>query len=124
MYTCICATCGKVTQVNTVNQIRKTCGGLCLEQYNRVKGGHRPIFTRPANRDLHPDGVNYLIEGIVKQASQDVLRYSPANEIRQDAERFFRSEYFTAMTDMDGAEVLRKLHCIYNMRREKRSAKA
>lgn len=122
MYTWICVTCGKVMQAERKADIRKTCGGLCLEQYTRAKGGHRPIFTRPVNRDLHPDGVDYLIAGIVKQASQDVLRYSPANEIRQDAERFFLSDYFRALTDMDGKEILHKLHYIYNERRKKRRA--
>lgn len=36
-------------------------------------------------------------------------RYDPARQMRDDCERFFRSDWFEELTGMDGSAILRKL---------------
>lgn len=46
-----------------------------------------------------------LVIGIVRQAKHDVLKGNKKQ--RNDAIRFFRSEWFEELTGMDGREILR-----------------
>ena len=60
-----------------------------------------------------------LANGIVLQAVKDWRkavrtlkkrpRYEPAKQMRNECERFFRSEWFEALTSVDGSVILRKL---------------
>ena len=36
-------------------------------------------------------------------------RYAPAKQMRDECERFFRSDWFEELTGMDGSAILRKL---------------
>ncbi len=36
-------------------------------------------------------------------------RYDPAKQVRDECERFFRSDWFEALTEVDGRIILRKL---------------
>lgn len=123
MYTFKCATCGKEMQTTRKEKMRRTCGAACLEQYYRIRKGNQTFLTRPANRDLHPDGMVRLVAAIVAAARSDVLRYSPETQVRQDAERFFLSDYFTGLTDMDGKAVLDQLRRIYDKRHKQKRSK-
>ena len=65
------------------------------------------------------DGWELLIQAVVLQAAEDyrlarqVLRRRPDRETARlmvrDVERFFRSEWFTRITGLDGNEILEKL---------------
>ena len=65
------------------------------------------------------DGWELLIQAVVLQAAEDyrlarlVLRRRPDREtarlIIRDVERFFRSEWFTRITGLDGRTILEKL---------------
>lgn len=51
-----------------------------------------------------------LVEGICRQAAKDYLGKNKVQ--RKDAERFFRSEWFVFLTDIDGERVLNMLQAI------------
>ena len=65
------------------------------------------------------DGYSELANAIVMQAVKDWRdsvrklkkrpRYDPAKQMRDECERFFRSEWFEQLTDVDGRVILRKL---------------
>ena len=48
-----------------------------------------------------------LVEGICRQAAKDYLGKNKVQS--KDAERFFRSEWFVFLTDIDGERVLNML---------------
>ena len=65
------------------------------------------------------DGYEELANAIVLQAVKDWRkavktlkkrpRYEAAKQMRDDCERFFRSEWFEELTSVDGSVILRKL---------------
>lgn len=65
------------------------------------------------------DGYENLANAIVLQAVKDWRmavrtlkkrpRYEAAKQMRDECERFFRSEWFEELTDVDGSVILRKL---------------
>ena len=66
------------------------------------------------------DPFEELANGIVLQAVKDYRealkmlrrnnRYSPAQQMRDDCEHFFTSEWFSALTKIDGPALMRKLN--------------
>ncbi len=52
------------------------------------------------------DGYDLLIIAIIKQARRDLDSIS--NYQRKQAIAFFKSEWFTALTGMDGKDILKK----------------
>ena len=65
------------------------------------------------------DAYENLANAIVLQAVKDWRkavktlkkhpRYEPAKQMKEDCERFFRSEWFEELTSVDGSVILRKL---------------
>ena len=73
--------------------------------------------------DVQP-GFEGLVEAIIKQAAKDVRNYKPNRRIEskrqqqyqeyskrhcEDAQRFFRSEWFAFLTGFDGKRILKML---------------
>ena len=66
------------------------------------------------------DPFEELANGIILQAVKDYRealkmlkrnnRYPPARQMRDDCERFFTSEWFSALTKIDGTALMRKLN--------------
>lgn len=67
-----------------------------------------------------PQGAANLIKAIIRQASNDVLRLPPSSLSRQDAIRFFRSDYFVSLTGLEGEPILRHLLAEYEEKRKKK----
>lgn len=72
------------------------------------------------NRMIHPKGAENLMRAIVHQARNDYLHSKPESESRKEVERFFASEYFTALTGLEGSFVLKHLEAEYKAKQKKR----
>lgn len=121
MHEYACAMCGRKMAVQAKADIRKFCGKVCYGRFlNRKREREVDDVPMPRLIDIHPDGYDALVCAIIRQAREDVLKYSASNHIRQDAEDFFLSEYFEQLTDLDGFEILYKLTEIYNERQRQK----
>ena len=74
-------------------------------------------------RDICDEGACNLIRAIVNSAKNDVLRCSPVSEVRKDAERFFRSRWFEALTGFSGIPMLRQLQAEYDRKHKKKGVR-
>lgn len=76
-------------------------------------------YTRLTAKDLHPDGIQNLKEAIVARAADDwrsavnaQKRGNTLNEYRRsraEVEQFFLSDWFYALTGLDGKYIIRQL---------------
>ena len=78
------------------------------EAMTRVMGTEDPW----AHDELDSDGCHALIDAVVRSAVEDyaaaLRRTGPAAlRKREEAESFFRSEYFRRLTGMDGPRIIR-----------------
>jgi len=69
--------------------------------------------------DLDPLGCLNLVEAMVKQARLDVVNTKPGSAIREDAEEFLNSQYFTDLTGLDGRPLLKLLQEEYEEKHSK-----
>lgn len=60
-------------------------------------------------KDICQDGAMNLVIGICNRAALDILEYPPTSKHHQDAAAFYRSDYFTFLTGMEGAPILEEL---------------
>ena len=60
-------------------------------------------------KELDMQGCFYLVEAMVKAASDDYLKSPADSAVHKDAEKFFKSKYFTNLTGHDGRYVLKRL---------------
>lgn len=80
---------------------------------------HTPSCKRLKGDDLDEETVQILVEKIVEQAAEDLreyrrmLRIFPRDEetrkLYETTRAFFLSDYFEALTDMDGSAILEQL---------------
>lgn len=61
------------------------------------------------HRETDPDSAQYLIQVIVDRAATDYLHAPEESGMRQDAEKFFLSEWFECLTGFDGRTGLKDL---------------
>lgn len=120
MYEFKCVVCGKRMEVKYKYQIHKCCGKDCYGEYTHLRKGQEVIWQRSGSRFVHPKGFDNLVGAICEQARNDILHSTPDNWLRMDAERFFRSDFFAALTGLDGEAILRDLLC-RQKRRKKRN---
>lgn len=111
-----CAMCGKTMESQLKHDVRMFCSKQCYGKCMNLRRERDIDVSMPRLTDMHPDGYDALVQGIVRQAREDILRYSPNNSIRQDAEDFLLSEWFERLTNLDGFEILYKLTEIYKER--------
>ncbi len=71
-------------------------------------------------KEIDTQGYINLVEAMVKQARQDVLKSKPGSVVRKDAEKFLSSHYFTGLTGLDGKPLLRMLQAEYDEKHKKR----
>lgn len=111
---------------NTPGDVRKFCSQQCFRAYREKKytiedsGPEMP----PLDVDkISDEGVVALIAGIVAQAKDDVLNFSPGTMFREVAEQFFLSEDFAEMTNLDGFDILCRLQDQYDEKQRKKEEK-
>jgi len=69
------------------------------------------------------EGCIALVKAIVARAGQDVTKHAPGTRIRVDAENFFKSEFFNALTGLEGEPILRELQEEYRRKHTRKRKK-
>lgn len=115
MYEFTCVSCGKVVQLDETVRERKFCSKKCYGAFLKGKKTKEIAVTRPS-RFICEKGLTNLIAGICNRAAADFMQHPPGSWLHDDAVRFFQSDYFAGLTDIDGEEVVAKL----NEKRRKR----
>ncbi len=118
--TAVCVHCGKEFIVKRGNI--KFCGEECKERANEIRKSLKKSGTQkptPTSKQDDVDPWEALANAIVIQAindyrqSKDVLKYEPYNDIEKGKvkhiEKFFQSEYFKAITNLNPDMLLKKL---------------
>ena len=118
-----CAFCKKVMEFAHDDWIRKFCSRECFnlareQDYASEDSG--PPMKQLTAEDMTDDGFIALVEAIVARASTDVKTLAPGTVVRTDAENFFLSDYFSALTGLDGDTVLSNLQDEYERIRKKK----
>lgn len=60
-------------------------------------------------RDICDEGAINLVVGICGRAALDIMEHKPTSKHHQDAVDFYKSDYFTLLTGMDGEPILEQL---------------
>lgn len=68
---------------------------------------HMDVYIRLKKEEMDPDGIDNLIQGIIYRAACDYKRGKKLD--KDDAKTFFKSEWFTFLTGLDGDYMLRQL---------------
>lgn len=112
MYKRECKECGKPMVFEKTLYIRTFCSKKCYDahRWKMHKGENDGPDMPPLDVDkISDEGFTALVAAIVQRASEDVKKFSPGSLYRVDAEKFFLSEHFSALTGMDGKTVLQNL---------------
>lgn len=73
---------------------------------------------------LNDMGAANLIGGIVNRAINDWLQAPECSVIRREVEKFFRSQYFQRLTNLEGKAILRKCKQMEQEKRKKTKRRA
>lgn len=74
--------------------------------------------------DICQQGAQNLLEAMIRQAAWDVMHNKPGSYIRIDAEIFFSSAWFEALTGFDGKQILKKLQAEYDKKHPPKERRA
>lgn len=122
-----CKMCGAKMFSKTDQHKKMFCSKKCHGAFKSLKRDEmQGLQTEPEMgrlQTIHDQGVVNLIAAIVGRAREDVLHYPPSSYYRIDAERFFESDYFAVLTELDGKTILRKLQAEYQRRKKKEGKK-
>lgn len=124
MYKRRCSWCKKVMEFKLGEPIKSFCSKECysMDREKRFASEDSGPPMKPLTAEnLTDDGFLTLVEAIVACAGKDVAHFAPGTQIRVSAEKFFESEYFSALTGLDGQAVLRDLLEAEKKKPEKRS---
>lgn len=114
MHTYTCKHCGKQVEVRLSCDVRMFCSKACYGKYLHDQRSYKIPIDPSERLCFHPKGLENLVAGICRQARDDYLKYPPGSYYRVDAEKFFRSDYFAILTELDGESILRDLAKEYN----------
>lgn len=117
-----CKECGELMYFQHVSQVNTFCSKACYHEHRRkqltiVDDG--PVMPPLDASKITDEGYVALVKAIVKQASRDVTNHKPGTRVRVQAEKFFESDYFAALTGLDGQAILRDLHEEYNKKKRR-----
>ena len=107
-----CHECGKQMFFKVEQPIKPFCCKECSDKwherdYNDPKNG--PVMPRLKKENITDEGYVAIVKAIIGRAGRDVSNFKPGTRCRVLAEEFFRTEYFAALTGLDGEAVLRDL---------------
>lgn len=114
-----CQECGQRMVFKAGVKIRQFCSKECSDAFHEKEYNHPstgPVMPHLKAEDITDEGYIALVKAIVARASHDVTHFKPGTRVRVEAEQFFESDYFTALTGLDGAAILRELHREYEER--------
>ena len=104
-------------QFNNPLEKRDICSETCSLENRRIQlasPDDGPSMPPLKAENITDDGYINLVKAIVARASHDVTRFKPGTQVRIQAEKFFESEHFNALTGLDGQAILRDLREEYN----------
>lgn len=107
-----CSWCGKDMEFKLGENVKRYCSKQCSDMSKEklfASEDSGPPMKPLTAESITDDGFIALVEAIVERASHDVTDFSPGTEYRISAENFFRSEFFSALTGLNGQAVLRDL---------------
>lgn len=112
-----CNFCGKEMHFKMGTPIKQFCSLQCSNMHKeklfaREESG--PVMPPLKAEDITDEGYIALVKTIVARASHDVTHFKPGTQVRVQAEKFLESEYFSALTGLDGQAILRDLREEYN----------
>lgn len=125
MYKRRCSWCKRVMYFKLGESIKMFCSKEChaMDRQKRFASEDcGPPMKMLTADDITDEGYIALVKAMVSRAGQDVKKYKPGTQIRNSAEKFFESDYFTDLTGLDGDPILQKLKEEYK-RRQKRTTK-
>lgn len=107
-----CLECGEPMYFRVGVHIRQFCCKECSDkfkekQYNSPETG--PVMPHLKAENITDEGYLALVKAIVARASNDMTHFKPGTRVRAEAENFFLSDHFNALTGLDGKAVLRDL---------------
>lgn len=107
-----CLECGEPMYFRVGVHIRQFCCKECSDkfkekQYNSPETG--PLMPHLKAENITDEGYVSLVKAIVARASHDVTHFKPGTRVRVEAENFFLSDHFNALTGLDGEAILRDL---------------
>ena len=74
-------------------------------------------------RTIDTEGAKELVKAIVRQARVDFMNTRPGSVLHEDAESFFRSQYFEDLTELDGRVILHGLRKQHERKYKKRKGR-
>ena len=111
-------------EFNLGEPIKSFCSKECynMDREKRFASEDEGPPMKPLTADnITDEGFLALVEAIVARAGEDVAHFSPGTQIRVSAEKFFESDFFSALTGLDGQAVLRDLRKAEKKKPENRS---
>lgn len=121
MATYTCPTCGAVRETTRETRLPLFCSRECYVTaqdngfFNESRIPNEPV----KHKFVHPRGLDNLVAAMCQQARHDYLTNPPGNYIRADAERFFLSDYFAALTQLDGENIVNRLEEEYKRKKRR-----
>lgn len=115
-----CIICGREMQFNNPLVKMDICSDACTRENRRrqlASTEEGPSMLPLEAKDITDDGFIAITKAIVSRASHDVTHFKPGTQVRIQAENFFESEYFTALTGLDGHAILRDLRDVSKSRK-------
>lgn len=107
-----CSWCKKVMVFKLGEPIKSFCSKQCygMDKEKRFASEDSGPPMPPLKvENITDEGYIALMKAVVSRAGQDVTKFKPGTQIRVSAEKFFESEWFSALTGLDGKPILREL---------------
>lgn len=121
MYKRRCSWCKKVMEFKLGEPIKSFCSKQCYSMDREKRFASEdsgPPMPPLKVEDITDEGYIALMKAVVSRAGQDVSKYKPGTQIRVSAENFFRSDWFSALTGLDGKLILRELQEEYTRKHQ------
>lgn len=120
-----CKWCEKPMVFQTPTDRRKFCSRQCflLDRQRAYTVEDDANVVMPPLEHINDEGFMALTTAIIQQAKDDVMHSAPGTPLREEAEEFFLSEEFYAMTNLDGFDMLCKIQDKYDEKMRKKELK-
>lgn len=117
-----CAWCKRIMEFKMGESIRSFCSKQCYSMDREKRFANEdsgPPMKPLTAKDITDEGFIALVEAIVARAGEDVTHFAPGTQNRVSAENFFKSDFFSALTGLEGEPVLRELQEEYAKRKHR-----
>lgn len=123
MYQNVCKTCGKLMEFQHRDRIRQFCSKACYGKFLATQKEYEVNIASSNRHYVNPKGFDNLVTAICWQAKKDFLENPPGHWLREDAKRFFLSDEFAQLSQLDGENIVKRLELQYQRKVKRRSVK-